>query len=304
MQKNIILFCWAIFTLPAYAQTEGYAPADGVRIYYRIFGKGEPLLIINGGPGGNSEGFAQIGGMMGEKYQAIIFDQRGVGKSTLPALNTQTITMDLMREDMEALRKHLGIKAWTIMGQSFGGILSSYYTAKYPQYVKGLIYSASGGLDLEFTKYIQARIQQNLTPTERDSLNFYSQKLNQGDTTLHTRQKRAYFLASAYIIDKKFLPTIAARLMQIDMNVNGIVFQDLTKINYDTKKALQSFQKPVLILQGRQDIIAPEIAQTAHKVFPNSRLVMLANCAHYGWLDAKEKYMREVHKFMQKIPKD
>lgn len=301
MKKIILYLFLAIVSLPACAQTEGYAPANGVNIYYRIFGKGEPLLIINGGPGGNSEGFGYIAGLLGEKYQAIIFDQRGVGKSILPARNTTTITMDLMREDMEALRKHLGIKKWVIMGQSFGGMLASYYTAKYPKNVKGLIYSASGGLDLEFMNFAQTRIQQNLTKIEQDSLNYYNERITKGDTTFQTRQKRSKFLASAYIVDKKYLPTIAERLMQVDMFVNGIVYEDLFKIKYDTKSTLKSFRAPVLILQGRQDIIAPQIAETAHKILRNSRLVMLDNCSHYGWLDAKDVYLSEIHTFMGNI---
>jgi proline iminopeptidase len=306
MKTRILIIWWAFFALPACAQevtkaTEGYAQAEGVKIYYQVFGKGTPLLIINGGPGGNSEGFATLASWLGEKYQAIIFDQRGTGKSTLPALNTETITMDLMREDMEALRKHLNIDKWVIFGQSFGGIMASYYAVKYPEKIHGIIYSASGGLDLALRNSIQNRIGELLTPQEREELTYYNQKIDSGDTTLATRQKRAFVLASAYIVHKKYQQTIADRILQINMQINGIVWQDLLKINYDCKEALKKFTAPVLILQGRQDIIEVSIAQTAHKTLPNSKLVLLDQCSHYGWLDAKEEYLGALHKFMKKF---
>ncbi|MCB0663128.1 MAG: hypothetical protein KDC24_10335, partial [Saprospiraceae bacterium] len=56
-------------------------------ISYKTFGEGKPILIINGGPGMNSNGFQ----FMAEKiaalgYQTILFDQRGTGGSILPTV--------------------------------------------------------------------------------------------------------------------------------------------------------------------------------------------------------------------------
>ncbi len=297
----LLLLCCFFLSLPAYPQTDGYAPAHEVQIYYKIFGNGTPILLINGGPGGNSEGFGYIASLLAEKHQAIIFDQRGTGKSTLPRLDSSTITMDLMIADIEALRKHLKIEKWVVMGQSFGGMLGAYYASHYPQRVVGLIFSASGGLDLKFMEYAQARIQANLTEEQRFSLAYWGGKVRQGDTTQNTLSERAKVLAHAYVVHKEHVNTIATRILQINMQINEIVFQDLIKIKFDCKPILRKFKAPVLILQGRQDIIAPEIAKTAHKTLRNSRLVMLDNCSHYGWLDQKEQYMREVNRFMASL---
>ncbi|TAE14225.1 MAG: alpha/beta fold hydrolase [Bacteroidetes bacterium] len=302
MHKIFLTLSFFALFLPACAQDQqGFAPSNGVNIHYKIFGKGEPIVIINGGPGGNSEGFAYIASLLAEKYQAIIFDQRGTGKSVLPKLDSTTITMNLMREDLEALRKHLKLEKWVLMGQSFGGMLASYYASKYPDRVKGLIYSASGGLDLALRASIQNRIEELLTPTERKDLAYWNNKMAQGDTTRQTIKGRANVLASAYVVDKKHQKTIAERLLQVNLEINAIVWGDLTRIGYDCKPALKDFRAPALILQGRQDIITVDIAETAHRVLRNSRLVLLDKCSHYGWLDAKEKYISEIHKFMKKL---
>ncbi|MBC8883162.1 hypothetical protein H9X57_06365 [Flavobacterium piscinae] len=74
---------------------------------FRVFGKGNPILIINGGPGMNSEGFVEIAKEIAAlNYQAIIYDQRGTGNSKLEVIDSSTITMDLMVQDMEHLRKN------------------------------------------------------------------------------------------------------------------------------------------------------------------------------------------------------
>ena len=178
MYLKHLLPCLLFFAtcLPIWAQQAGFAPSNGVSIAYKVWGKGTPILVINGGPGGNSEGFAYIAGLLAEKYQAITFDQRGTGKSVLAQSDSTTITMDLMLADIEALRKHLHVEQWVVMGQSFGGMLGAYYAAHYPQYVKGIIFSASGGLDLAFMRFAQQRIAANLTQKENEDDN---QKENQ-----------------------------------------------------------------------------------------------------------------------------
>ena len=47
---------------------------DGL-IHYRVFGDGLPVLIINGGPGMNSDGFSGLAETLGKSYNAIIYDQ-------------------------------------------------------------------------------------------------------------------------------------------------------------------------------------------------------------------------------------
>ena len=52
-------------------------------------------------------------------------------------------------------------------------------------------------------------------------------------------------------------------------------------------------------IQGKNDIISVETAQEIHQTFTNSKLVLLDNCAHYGWLDSKEKYLSEIQLFLK-----
>ena len=96
-------------------------------IYYRSFGKGVPMLIINGGPGMNSEGFTQLAIQLSKNNRTILFDQRGTGRSKFTVTDSSTITMQLMAEDIENLRKKLNIDKWIILGHSFGGMMASYY---------------------------------------------------------------------------------------------------------------------------------------------------------------------------------
>jgi len=92
-------------------------------------------------------------------------------------------------------------------------------------------------------------------------------------------------MASAYVYNKNNIPIIAERLTQGNPVVNGLVWQDMNKIKFNCAPKLRSFNKPVLIIQGKQDIIMLQTAEYAHKVLKNSKIVIVDHCAHYGWLD-------------------
>lgn len=297
--KNIFLFISLLFIANAFAQTEGYATnSDSSQTYYKTFGKGEPLLIINGGPGMNSNGFEDMAKILAENQETIIYDQRGTGKSKLKELNSKTISMKIMADDIESLRKHLKIKKWNILGHSFGGMLAQYYATVYPNSINKLVLSSSGGIDLTLLK-TENLIERNLSKVEKDSMNYWNDKIEKGDTSHKARLGRGRAMAPAYVYDRKYIPIIAERLTQGNSTINGLLWDDMQKINFDCKEKLKNFKNPVLIIQGKQDVISNQIGELAQKTIPNSKLILLENCRHYGWLDAKEKYFSEVNSFLK-----
>jgi proline iminopeptidase len=286
-------------SISAIAQTDEIIDSGNSKLHFRTFGEGKPLLIINGGPGMNSDGFTYIAQELSKfNYQTITFDQRGTGKSELEVINANTITMDLMVQDMENLRTHLKIDKWAILGHSFGGILATYYATKHPEHIEKLIMSSSGGINMEFTSHVSKRQRANLNDIQRDSLAYFEKKQNNGDTSFETRKGRAKYLAYAYVFDQSNAPIIAERLLQFSPEINSIVIQDLFKMNYDCSKKFKDFQKPVLIFQGENDIITVESAKKIEAAFPNSKLVLMKNCGHYGWLDTPEIYFMNIKSFL------
>lgn len=285
-----------------WAQTEGNIPISDGNIYYRTFGGGpDTLLIINGGPGMSSEGFAGLATELGKDAFCIIYDQRGTGKSFIKEINDKTITMDLMIEDIESLRKGLGISEWVVFGQSFGGMLGSYYATKHPDNIKGLILSASGGIDLEAFEDLD--VLSKLSNEQRQQFNYWSRQIDNGDTSFNAQLQRGKNLAPAYLYHdrKEDIDAIGHRITQGNMTVNAIVHRNMRNINFDCKAELRKFKKPVLILQGTEDIIPVDIAKKTHETLPNSELVLMEECAHYGWLEQKEIYFLSIRDFFNVV---
>ena len=298
IKTYLLLLTSALLSMSFDVPKDGFATSSGrAKIHYRTFGAGKPLLIINGGPGMNSEGFEGMARKLAENQLTIIYDQRGTGQSKLSPLDSTTVTMDLMVEDIESLRKQLNIDKWSILGHSFGGMVASLYATKYPEHIEKIILSSSGGVDLGLLTDVQSAINSKLTKAELDSVNYWSAKIDAGDSSHFARLRRGINLAHAYVIDPKFIPVIGERLTQGNQTINQLIWGDLQRISFNCESKLKSFDKPVLIIQGKQDIVSKDIAEKSHRAFKNSRIVYMDHCIHYGWLDNPEVYFREVNGF-------
>lgn len=301
MNKKVFILFLLISCNSIHAQTKQNIVSGDNIIHLKTYGAGEPLLIINGGPGMNSDGFKSLAKIIGGSYKAIIYDQRGTGQSKISKIDTTTITLDSMTNDIEIIRNHLKIENWVVLGHSFGGMLASYYASIYPKKIKGLILSSSGGINMDLFSRIS--ITSRLTKIQRDSLNYWNTKISNGDTSYFARLQRGKYLAPAYLYDKSNVPIIAERLTQGNSTINQLVYQNMRKIDFDCSEGLKKLKVPVLIIQGREDLIDKETAETAVSILQNSTLVILENCGHYGWLDQPKEYFENIDSYLVKLNK-
>ncbi|WIV21076.1 alpha/beta hydrolase [Paenibacillus polygoni] len=117
-------------------------PIRGTRLYveeYNNTGE-EALLYLHGGPGASCVDFCYHQALaLSEKVRVIAFDQRGVLRSD-PISEGETFGIQDIIEDCEAIRIHLGIRQWTVLGHSFGGYVAFNYAVQYRNSVKRVIF--------------------------------------------------------------------------------------------------------------------------------------------------------------------
>jgi proline iminopeptidase len=120
---------------------------DGNLVYWETCGNpdGKPAVLVHGGPGqGCTPRMRQT--FDPERYRAVLFDQRGCGRSlphaSDPATSLEHNTTDHLVADMERLREHLGIDRWLVTGGSWGSTLALVYAERYPHRVTQIMLSA------------------------------------------------------------------------------------------------------------------------------------------------------------------
>lgn len=131
----------------------------------------------------NNDGFAELAMELSASNKTIICIQRGTGKSMVQNPDSNTITMDLMVQDMENLRKHLHINKWILLGHSFGGMLASDYATVYRQNIQAVILSSSCGINLGLLDYVGNAINAKLTAGEQLAEQYWTKMISEADTT-------------------------------------------------------------------------------------------------------------------------
>jgi len=111
-----------------------YADVNGIKLYYEIYGQGEPLVLLHGNGASISAGREQIA-FFSKYYQVIAVDSRGQGKSDD---NSDSLTYDQMASDLNGLLNHLHIDSAYIIGHSDGGIIGLITAIRYPKKIKML----------------------------------------------------------------------------------------------------------------------------------------------------------------------
>jgi pimeloyl-ACP methyl ester carboxylesterase len=160
--------------LPQAAES-GWAPVDGIRIWYAEFGRGEPVLLLHGGLANSNYWGDQVRALMGH-YRVIVMDSRGHGRSTRDA---QPFGYDLMAKDAVGLLDYLKVRRAALVGWSDGAIIGLDIAMHHPERVSKLFafaanYDTAGVAHVDkspiFTAF-EARAGREyaaLSPTPRD----------------------------------------------------------------------------------------------------------------------------------------
>ncbi len=107
----------------------GYAPVDGIKIWYAAFGSGEPVILLHGGLA-NANYWGKLVPALAPHYRVIVMDSRGHGRSTR---NAQPYGYDLMASDVLGLMDFLGVRKAAIIGWSDGAIIGLDIALHHPE---------------------------------------------------------------------------------------------------------------------------------------------------------------------------
>lgn len=113
-----------------------YAPVNGVKLGYREFGTGEPLLMIQGFGATIDEWNETFIGILASKYHVYTYDHRGMGYSSD---NNATPTIALYADDAAELMPLLGYDRMHVYGVSMGSSVSQQLSIDHPERVRKLV---------------------------------------------------------------------------------------------------------------------------------------------------------------------
>jgi proline iminopeptidase len=145
---------------------------DGHSVYWECCGNpdGRPAVYLHGGPGSGSTAEAR-GFFDPAAFRVVLFDQRGSGRSrplaSEPGADLTANTTAHLIEDIEALRQHVDVGKWTVLGLSWGSTLALAYAQAHRQRVDALVLAAVTTTSPREVEWVTAEVRR-IFPREWD----------------------------------------------------------------------------------------------------------------------------------------
>jgi pimeloyl-ACP methyl ester carboxylesterase len=226
-----------------------YVDAGDAKIYYEIYGKGQPLVMLHGGILGATYDFAQLIDSLSKRFQVIAISTRGHGKSEL---GTTSFSYKQRANDALAVIKAVTKDSVIVFGFSDGGYTGYELASMYPERIKKLIITGAS----------------ERNPSMSFKLTF----------TLED----AFKMDSAFIKQQRALMPEPGRLQEVFSTVGDFYNNHLVV----DSALLSAIKCPVLIMAGDHDPFnSAQHVVNAAKMLPNSALAIIPNATHAAFSD-------------------
>jgi proline iminopeptidase len=303
--KFIPLLLAAAFACLAQKQ-EGFVTVPGGPVWYRITrpDKGIPLVVLHGGPGGTSCYFSRL--ESGVDQTVVTYDQLGSGRSGRP--NDPSLwNVDRFVEELDVLRKSLGLKRMHLMGHSWGASLAAAYVLKKGTTgIESLILSSPLLSTSDWIRDAQMLKKQLPLPTQR---------ILERHEAAGTTDSPEYHEAEQEYTNR--FVRRAARVSNpdcVESLPNRQIYQQIwgptefhatgTLKSFDVTSQFSKLKLPVLLIVGEFDEATPATAERYQKQIPGSKLVVIPGAAHAQLNDNPDAALSALRSFLRSVEKN
>lgn len=258
---------------PAPAQT-GYAPVNGLRLYYEIHGAVNParppLVLLHGGGDTIGTSFGHVLPALARERQVIAFEQQGYGHTA--DIPDRPFSFEQSADDTAALLAHLKIAQADLFGFSNGGTIALQVAMRHPRVVRRMIVASAfmtrdGGDPWFWEAMAQARLENMPKELQEEYLK----------VAPHPENLRLFH-------DK------AAQRMRDFKNIPAAAIRGITA--------------PTLVLVGDADVVRPEHAVEAFRLLPHAQLAVLPGTDHMAMMTRTEWIVPMVSRFLDAPAKE
>jgi 3-oxoadipate enol-lactonase len=254
-----------------------------VDLYYEFHGDGSPLLMING-LGSSVEMWSPFWKRLAEHYKVILFDNRGVGRSTVPE---EPYTIPRMAEDAAGLLDALSIPVALVYGASMGGQIAQSLALDFPQKVRALVLgmtTCGGKHAVAPAPETMGRIAQLARPQP----GIAAQEI------LWNLEYTPEFLDS----HREELEREAASVRYPTTPI-GFRRQAEASMRFDSYDRLPNIRVPTLVMAGSRDILMrPENARLIANRIPGARLHIVEGAGHGFTREKSDESVKVILEFL------
>ena len=282
---------------------------NGLELWYKVTGEGPVLIVQPPGWGIGAEVYEQTFKPLESQFTIIYYDTRGSGKSQVPT-NAEEINVGVIVEDLEALRLHLGLDSFALIGHSHGGLIALNYALKYQQYLSHLLPLDSQLVGhLEHGQNAHREEQRILSELVKDAafaeaMNFFHAAGGFGALfQMKSDAEFSAFLARImplYLKNSRHAPNLQEYVKTHKLPLAALIATALSDERFPVADGLKTINVPTLVLNGRYDIFCSAArAQIVHEHIKGSKLMVFENSGHFPWVEEPDIFFSHVTDFIK-----
>lgn len=258
-----------------------FVRANGIKLYYESRGAGYPVVFLHGFAGTTRMWQPQVKALS-RRYQFIVYDARGHGRSDSPR-GADQYSADIVADDLRELLRTLQIERAVVGGLSLGGYESLRFYLRYRDLVRALILMDTG----PGYRNPQRRAAWNGAQEERARLlEKHGMRALADDPA--TRSEISYTPREVMLtLDPRGLAQMAR---SVSAQHDSSVIDSLGKV-----------QTPTLVLVGERDKPFLQAADYMARAIPGARRVVVPNAGHASNIDNAGAFNREVLAFLDSL---
>ena len=264
------------------------AHVNGIDIFYKVQGRGEPLILIMGLGGECGDWVLELRAFK-KHYRAVTFDNRGVGKSDKPL---EPYTIKDMADDVVGLMDYLGIEKAHVLGVSMGGMIAQEVAIHHPERVRKLILgSTTAGRDEKGRHSPQLLKAMGLIE------GFSDEDIKSVDIGKVMTSMNAYAFSGGLI---KLLAMPYCWIRMKLFGIEGLKGQFEASMTHSALDRLHLIKAPTLVITGTEDrIVSPSSSDLLASRIPDARLVKIEGGSHTVVAEQRGRFNREVLDFLR-----
>jgi len=279
-------------------KTEGWAPVSGAELYYCSVGDGIPLIVIHGGPDFDQRYLRPDMDRLADRFRLIYYDQRGRGKSR-GEVDLETLDIWTYVEDLEGLRRHLGLDPVAILGHSWGALVAMHYAIRHPSHLSHMVLlnpAPATHEDLLPSRAVResrrapyaARISALEEGFERGDPEavsaFYAIEFGTCFKRPEDARRLDFTATREEILGGR---AIEERLMQ------GLIWSP----GFNLLPELAKVRTPTLVVHGDLDFFRVEGSARIAEAIPGARLEVLKDSSHFSYVDDSDGLRAALSRF-------
>jgi proline iminopeptidase len=287
------------------APRDGYLPVDDAELYWREIGRGQPVVILHGGPDFDHSYLLPDMDRLSDSCRLIYYDQRGRGRS---ARNVQPDAVDIQSEmdDLERLRDHFHLESVALLGHSWGGLLALEYAVRHPNRVSHLILmnTAPASHD-DYVLFRRDRRSRAAGDLDRMEALSASAKYQAGDPDTVAAYYRIHFSTALrrpehvdHMVERLRSSFTRDGILKARAIEERLMTETWLSGSYDLLPELERLSVPTLVIHGDHDFIPVECALRIARAIPGARFVLLSDCGHFSYLECPDDVRREIDAFL------